>query len=96
MPTRSFAARVHGSAATGDQIATLLAKTKPYAGEGKYEFFKTSSHFDTTAKHADFMGDDSPLVLRLGPADRGISASGAGVNGQPRAGWAKASLESCP
>jgi uncharacterized protein len=53
---------------TGDQIAALLAKTKPYASEGKYEFFKTSSHFDTTAKHADFMGDDSPLVLKLGPA----------------------------
>jgi aryl-alcohol dehydrogenase-like predicted oxidoreductase len=53
---------------TGDQVATLLVKTKPYAVEGKYEFFKTSSHFDTTAKHADFMGDDSPLVLKLGPA----------------------------
>ncbi|HEY1535689.1 MAG TPA: aldo/keto reductase [Polyangiaceae bacterium] len=52
---------------TGEQVATLLAKTKPYAVEGKYEFFKTSSHFDTTAKHADFMGDDSPLVLKLGP-----------------------------
>ena len=35
---------------------------------GKYEFFKTSGHFDTTAKHADFMGEDSPLVLKLGPA----------------------------
>ncbi len=53
---------------TGDQIAAILAKSKPYATEGKYEFFKTSSHFDTTAKHADFMGEDPPLVLKLGPA----------------------------
>jgi aryl-alcohol dehydrogenase-like predicted oxidoreductase len=53
---------------TADQVASLVAKTKPYAGEGKYEFFKTSSHFDTTAKHADFMGDEAPLVLKLGPA----------------------------
>ncbi len=51
----------------GAEVAALLAKTKPYAAEGKYEFFKTSSHFDTTAKHADFMGEDSPLVLELGP-----------------------------
>ena len=50
-----------------EAVAALVAKTKPYATEGKYEFFKTSSHFDTTAKHADWLGDDSPLVLELGP-----------------------------
>jgi aryl-alcohol dehydrogenase-like predicted oxidoreductase len=52
---------------SGDQVAALVAKTKPYAKDGKYEFFKTSSHFDTTAKHADFLGDDSALVQKLGP-----------------------------
>jgi aryl-alcohol dehydrogenase-like predicted oxidoreductase len=52
---------------SGEQVATLVAKSKPYAAQGKYEFFKTSSHFDTTAKHADFMGDDSALVQKLGP-----------------------------
>jgi predicted aldo/keto reductase-like oxidoreductase len=50
-----------------DEIVTLVAKTKSYAMEGKYEFFKTSSHFDTTAKHADWLGDESDLVLKLGP-----------------------------
>jgi hypothetical protein len=50
-----------------DQVAALVAKTAPYGAEGKYEFFKTSSHFDTTAKHPDFLGDDSELVLKLGP-----------------------------
>jgi aryl-alcohol dehydrogenase-like predicted oxidoreductase len=50
-----------------DEIAALVAKTKPYAADGKYEFFKTSSHFDTTAKHADWLGEDSSLVQELGP-----------------------------
>jgi aryl-alcohol dehydrogenase-like predicted oxidoreductase len=52
---------------SADEIATLLAKTKPFATEGKYEFFKTSSHFDSTAKHADWLGEDSALVQKLGP-----------------------------
>jgi aryl-alcohol dehydrogenase-like predicted oxidoreductase len=52
---------------SGDDIASLVAKTKTYAAAGKYEFFKTSSHFDTTAKHADWLGEDSALVLKLGP-----------------------------
>ena len=51
----------------GNEIAALVGRTKPFAMEGKYEFFKTSSHFDTTAKHADWLGDDSELVLKLGP-----------------------------
>ena len=50
-----------------EQVSSLLAKTKTYAAQGKYEFFKTSSHFDTTAKHADWLGDDNPTVLELGP-----------------------------
>ena len=52
---------------SSDEVVALMAKTKPYAAEGKYEFFKTSSHFDTTAKHADWLGDESELVLKLGP-----------------------------
>jgi aryl-alcohol dehydrogenase-like predicted oxidoreductase len=51
---------------TGAQVAAVVAKAKPFATEGKYEFFKTSSHFDSTAKHADWLGDDSALVQKLG------------------------------
>lgn len=51
-----------------DEVAALLAKTKSFAQDGKYEFFKTSSHFDSTAKHADWLGEDAPLVQKLGPA----------------------------
>ncbi len=51
-----------------DQIAQLLAKTKELAMAGKYELFKTSSHFDSTAKHPDWLGGDSPDVQRLAPS----------------------------
>ena len=50
-----------------EQLSSLLARTQTYAAQGKYEFFKTSSHFDTTAKHADWLGDEAPMVLQLGP-----------------------------
>jgi aryl-alcohol dehydrogenase-like predicted oxidoreductase len=53
---------------TGEQVAALVAKTRTFAADGKYEFFKTSSHFDSTAKHPDWLGEDSPLVQQLGPA----------------------------
>ena len=49
------------------QIARLLAKTKEVAMAGKYELFKTSSHFDSTAKHPDWLGGDTPEVQKLAP-----------------------------
>jgi aryl-alcohol dehydrogenase-like predicted oxidoreductase len=51
-----------------EQIAQLLAKTKDVAMAGKYELFKTSSHFDSTAKHPDWLGGDTPSVRSLAPA----------------------------
>jgi predicted aldo/keto reductase-like oxidoreductase len=50
-----------------DQVTQLLAKTKEIAMAGKYELFKTSSHFDSTAKHPDWLGGDVPGVLKLAP-----------------------------
>ncbi len=38
------------------QISALVAKTKTAAFEGKYELFKTSSHFDSTAKNPSWLG----------------------------------------
>jgi uncharacterized protein len=52
---------------SADEVAALVGKTKAFAEDGKYEFFKTSSHFDSTAKHADWLGEDAALVQRLGP-----------------------------
>jgi len=51
-----------------EQIAQLLAKTKVVAMAGKYELFKTSSHFDSTAKHPDWLGGETPEVQKLAPS----------------------------
>jgi predicted aldo/keto reductase-like oxidoreductase len=48
-----------------EQMAHLLAKTKEVAMAGKYELFKTSSHFDSTAKHPDWLGGDTTGVQEL-------------------------------
>ena len=50
-----------------DQVSRLLAKTKEVAVAGKYELFKTSSHFDSTAMHPDWLGGDVPGVQDLAP-----------------------------
>jgi hypothetical protein len=49
------------------KVAALLAKTQAAAKEGRYELFKTSSHFDMTAHHPEFLGGESPGVERLAP-----------------------------
>jgi aryl-alcohol dehydrogenase-like predicted oxidoreductase len=48
-------------------IAALLARSRPYALEGKYELFKTSSTFDGTAKNADWLGEEVESVQGLAP-----------------------------
>ena len=50
------------------QVAALLAKTAPYARAGKFELFKSSSHFDSTARNPDWLGGESPRVKSLAPA----------------------------
>jgi aryl-alcohol dehydrogenase-like predicted oxidoreductase len=48
-------------------VAALIGKTEQVALNGKYELFKTTSHFDTTARHADWLGSDSKQVQKLAP-----------------------------
>jgi hypothetical protein len=38
------------------QIASLLARTATAANEGKFELFKTTSHFDGTAQNPKWLG----------------------------------------
>jgi hypothetical protein len=38
------------------EMATLLDKTRQAAMTGKFEPFKTTSHFDGTAQHPEWMG----------------------------------------
>jgi aryl-alcohol dehydrogenase-like predicted oxidoreductase len=49
------------------KVAELLARSRPYALEGKFELFKTSSTFDGTAKNAEWLGDEAESVTRLSP-----------------------------
>ena len=49
------------------QVAELLARSRPYALDGKYELFKTSATFDGTAKTAAWLGDDVESVKQLAP-----------------------------
>ncbi len=54
-----------------EQFAALLKTTEQVAVTGKYELFKVSSHFDGTARHPDWMGDDNPTVQKLAPQPAG-------------------------
>ena len=48
-------------------VATLLAKSEQAASKGQFELFKTTAHFDTTARHPDWLGADSEPVQKLAP-----------------------------
>jgi len=53
---------------TRQQIAILLAKTSKAASNGEYELFKTTSHFDSTAQHPEWLGGESSRVKALAGA----------------------------
>lgn len=50
---------------TADQVNELLSKTKQLASRGEYELFKTTSIYDGTAKHPEWLGDEPPEVQRV-------------------------------
>ena len=47
------------------QVNALLAKTAKVAASGEYELFKTSTHFDSTAHHPEWLGGQAPHVDQL-------------------------------
>ncbi len=51
---------------TDSAVNALLEKTKAAAADGKFELFKTSQHFDSTAKHPEWLGGESPHVQQVG------------------------------
>lgn len=51
---------------TQQESAAILEKTAMAAAGGKYELFKTSSHFDSTAQHPEWLGPETPQVEQLG------------------------------
>jgi aryl-alcohol dehydrogenase-like predicted oxidoreductase len=50
-----------------DDVRRLLAKTAQAASRGEFEPFKTSSIFDGTAQHPEWLGDEPPRLQHLMP-----------------------------
>ena len=50
-----------------DAVRALLAKTASLAAHGEFELFKTSSVFDATATHPEWLGEESDRVQELAP-----------------------------
>jgi hypothetical protein len=44
------------------EVKALLAKTAAAAARGEFELFKTTSIFDSTATHPDWLGDEPQRV----------------------------------
>ena len=53
------------------QVAAILAKSAVAAGSGEYELFKTTAHFDETARNVEWLGEDSARVRQLAPKTAG-------------------------
>jgi predicted aldo/keto reductase-like oxidoreductase len=51
-----------------DEVDALLAKTENAAARGEFEPFKTSSIFDSTATHVEWLGEEPQHVKELMPA----------------------------
>jgi predicted aldo/keto reductase-like oxidoreductase len=51
---------------TSGESAAILHKTEQAAAAGEYELFKTSSHFDSTAQHPEWLGPETGRVKQLG------------------------------
>jgi predicted aldo/keto reductase-like oxidoreductase len=50
---------------TDDQVQALLAKTAEAGSRGEFEPFKTSSIFDGTAQHPQWLGDEPQRIQQL-------------------------------
>jgi aryl-alcohol dehydrogenase-like predicted oxidoreductase len=49
------------------QVSALLAKTAGAASRGEFELFKTTSIFDSTATHPEWLGDEPSRVREMMP-----------------------------
>ena len=50
---------------TRQQVARLRAKSASAATDGEYELFKTTTVFDSTIRHPEWLGKELPRTLRL-------------------------------
>jgi predicted aldo/keto reductase-like oxidoreductase len=50
---------------TDEQVSSLLSKTAKPAARGEFELFKTTSVYDGTASHPEWLGEEPPEVQRV-------------------------------
>ena len=50
---------------SASETSAVLAKTAQLAATGHYEPFKTSAHFDSTARNPEWLGGQAPVVTEL-------------------------------
>ena len=53
---------------TDAQVQAILSRTANAALRGEFELFKTSSIFDSTTSHPEWMGEEPERLKRLMPA----------------------------
>jgi aryl-alcohol dehydrogenase-like predicted oxidoreductase len=52
---------------SNEEVAALLARTEKAAKRGEFELFKTTSIFDSTAQHPDWLGQEPERLQKLVP-----------------------------
>ena len=63
MPTRTLGRTARRfKPMTEEQVKALLAKTTKAAARGEFELFKTTSVYDGTASHPEWLGEEPPEV----------------------------------
>jgi predicted aldo/keto reductase-like oxidoreductase len=50
---------------TAEQVGEILSRTAKPAARGEYELFKTTSIYDGTATHPEWLGEEPPKVQRV-------------------------------
>ena len=50
---------------TEEQVSSILNRTAAAASRGEYELFKTSSIYDGTATHPEWLGEEPPKIQRV-------------------------------
>ncbi len=50
---------------TVQEVSAITSKTAKAAAQGTFELFKTTAHFDSTAKHPDWLGGETDQVQEL-------------------------------
>jgi hypothetical protein len=72
------------------QLEALLARTAQAAADGRFEPFKTSSIFDSTAQNPDWLGEEPAHLRELMTARARSSSSSRAIHswtGLPAPGW---------